>query len=104
MSSQAFASDSDTESLGVPDRTRSGTLFYFFGLTWVSGCAVAGVFCSLTDTHLSVTASPHEGEGGVFPPPVKALKGMAPPPYLQSLIEPYNPRRALRSAKPIQGC
>ena len=27
----------------------------------------------------------------------KALKGMAPP-YLQSLIEPYNPRCALRSA------
>ena len=27
----------------------------------------------------------------------KASKGMAPP-YLQSLIEPYNPRRALRSA------
>ena len=27
----------------------------------------------------------------------KALKGMAPP-YLQSLIEPYNPRLALKSA------
>ena len=28
---------------------------------------------------------------------LKALEGMAPP-YIQSLIEPYNPRRALRSA------